>query len=92
MKKVILKCEFCGKSSPEEDLWETMEGCFLCSECAEDHAFRCDACGEFILHDYTIDDLGYVYCENCWDDSEMEEPEDFMGAAHAAAEDKLCGY
>lgn len=87
LKKEILYCEHCGHEFLREDLTETIDGCFLCSDCLSE-AEECCCCGELAYYTLLAENGNY-YCGDCYDEEQPDLMPPYMELAHEHIEENM---
>ena len=67
----VVYCERCDCCVPYNDAIR-VNGSYYCQDCVDEHAYKCDNCGEYVFNDYDDDVItteeGHIYCRDCADD------------------------
>ena len=61
-------CDCCGARTWNEDMYNTIDGSWICPQCAERECTRCACCGEYMFNDDANYDRmsGNYYCDECY--------------------------
>ena len=62
----VLYCSHCGAIIDEEEIYETIDGEIVCTDCVEQHTTTCDRCGATIWTNDSYGDDYTTLCSHCY--------------------------